>query len=180
MVSRFIVATSLFIAPASLHAGTAAICDDDAPLALPSELAGWTGGTALPVTTMTDYSPEHAPLEAVGTTLALHPAEAVSYTVAPERAVEKGRFGGLMRVHAAKAGRIRIALGLAAWIDVIGDGRRLASVGHGHGPQCSGIRKIVDFDVQTGDYVLQIVNAPEATIRVMAVGAASEPLDHTH
>lgn len=40
---------------------------------------------------------------------------------------------------------------------------------HGHGPACSGIRKMVEYDVTPGRYLVQIVNAPELSIRAMAV-----------
>jgi hypothetical protein len=43
------------------------------------------------------------------------------------------------------------------------------SVTHGHGPACSGIRKMVEFEVTQGRYQLQIVNAPTASVHAMAV-----------
>ena len=49
------------------------------------------------------------------------------------------------------------------------DGKIVKSATHGHGPACSGIRKMVEFDVTPGRYLLQIVNAPAQSIRAMAV-----------
>jgi hypothetical protein len=43
----------------------------------------------------------------------------------------------------------------------------LTSIAHGHGPDCSGIRKMVDFRLEAGSYVLQIVGNGAPTVRVL-------------
>ncbi len=60
--------------------------------------------------------------------------------------------------------------GWGAWIDVVRDGKPLESIAHGHGPACSGIRKIVDFALQPGRYLVSIDGneAPEVSILVAA------------
>ena len=68
-----------------------------------------------------------------------------------------------------KAGRLVVALDGGAWIDLVHEGAVVKSATHGHGPACSGIRKMVEFDVTPGRYLLQIVNAPSDKIRAMAV-----------
>ena len=42
---------------------------------------------------------------------------------------------------------------------------------HGHGPDCTGIRKIVSYTLQPGDYILQLVGSgtPEMTALVLPV-----------
>jgi hypothetical protein len=55
-----------------------------------------------------------------------------------------------------RAGTYRIALASAAWIDVLRGKTAVESSSHGHGPDCSGIRKMVDFPLQPGRYVIQI------------------------
>jgi hypothetical protein len=52
----------------------------------------------------------------------------------------------------------------------------LRSVEHGHGPACSGIRKIVWFSLPAGLATVQISNAPGETVRVMAADAAAHQL----
>ena len=68
-----------------------------------------------------------------------------------------------------KAGRLVVALDGGAWIDLVHEGAIVKSVTHGHGPACSGIRKMVEFDVTPGRYLLQIANAPSDKIRAMAL-----------
>lgn len=55
----------------------------------------------------------------------------------------------------AKAGTYGIALDQPGWIDVVpgaAGGAPLTSVAHGHGPDCSTIRKIVRFELAPGTY----------------------------
>ncbi len=57
------------------------------------------------------------------------------------------------------AGRYGIALDQHGWIDVVpgvAGGEALKSSVHGHGPDCSSIRKIVRFDLQPGIYRLYL------------------------
>ena len=63
----------------------------------------------------------------------------------------------------------RIALGSGAWIDLISNGKPVISIAHGHGPACTGIRKMVDFDLKPGHYTLQIsANADQQTSLLIA------------
>ena len=75
----------------------------------------------------------------------------------------------MIPVEVKKAGRLVVALDAGAWIDLVRDGVAVKSVVHDHGPACSGIRKMVEFDVSQGRYLLQITNAPAASIHAMAV-----------
>ena len=80
-----------------------------------------------------------------------------------------GSFGGMAALHVTAPGTYRVALGSGAWVDLLGNGQFLPSAGHGHGPACSGIRKIVDFALQPGDYVLQVAGSTTATVTVLVV-----------
>src|SRR3546814_6328727 len=75
----------------------------------------------------------------------------------------------MITVEVKKAGRLIVALDAGAWIDLVRDGAAQKSITHGHGPACSGIRKMVEYDVTPGRYQLQIVNAPTASIHAMAL-----------
>ena len=86
----------------------------------------------------------------------LRPMPAVRYVLQPEKPGGPDSFGGLFALRIDEAGTYRVALGAAAWIDLIGDGSAVASTAHGHGPACSGIRKVVDFVLSPGSYVLQV------------------------
>ena len=83
------------------------------------------------------------------------------------RPAKDGTFGGYFPVDVARAGRYRFALSQGAWIDLVQKGERLKSADHAHGPICSGIAKIVAFDLQPGRYWLQLSEAKDASIDVM-------------
>lgn len=89
----------------------------------------------------------------------------LAYAVPPEKAATG--YGAVLAFDVASAARYRIALGAAAWIDVIRAGAAQGSVAHAHGPGCSGIRKMVDFDLRPGPHLLQLSGSAGATMRVM-------------
>ncbi len=61
-----------------------------------------------------------------------------------------------------------------AWIDLVQKGERLKSADHAHGPDCSGIAKIVAFDLQPGRYWVQLSEAKDATIYAAVAGPSPE------
>ena len=91
--------------------------------------------------------------------LKLLPTAAVAYAPPPARAPVPGTFGGNFALHVAAAGQYRVALSAGAWIEMVGNGKPIASVAHLHGPACSGIGKIVAFALAPGDYVVQLSEA---------------------
>lgn len=139
--------------------------------ALPAELADWSRNIS--AKTIYGYGePRDIGWPALGaarTELSLHKAESLRYWVAPEREPDVFKFGGMVPIDVKKPGRLIVALDGGAWIDLVRDGHVVKSVTHGHGPACSGIRKMVEFDVEQGRYLLQIVNAPTDKIHAMAV-----------
>ena len=164
------IATLSATGPASAFA-TAKKASCPARLVLPPELSGWARNSSNK--TIYGYGDARAadwpPLAAARTGLALHRYESLSYWIAPAREPDPFKFGGMVPIIVKKPGRLTVALDEGAWIDLVRDGKAVTSVSHGHGPACSGIRKTVDLDVTEGRYLLQIVNAPNASIRAMAV-----------
>lgn len=72
----------------------------------------------------------------------------------------------------AKAGTYGIALDQPGWIDVLPGaegGAALKSVAHGHGPECSTIRKIVRFQLSPGTYRVFASGLAQAKARLMLV-----------
>jgi len=67
------------------------------------------------------------------------------------------------------AGRYGVAADGRVWIDLVADGKPLTSAEHGHGPDCSGIRKIVWFDLVPGTYELALSKATAERVRVLVV-----------
>ena len=99
--------------------------------------------------------------------LTLEPIDSVTFPLPLERKPAAGTFGGVYHVTVATAGTYRVALQNGAWIDLVRDGKSLTSVAHMEGAPCSGIRKIGDFDLQPGTYVVQLSNAKTAQIRIL-------------
>lgn len=112
--------------------------------------------------------------------VALLPGAEVTLAAEPGRASSPQSYAGLLRFTTARAGTYRFALSAPAWIEVVGaDGKRAESTAHGHGPACSGIRKIVDFALAPGGHLVQLSGAPAGEITVMAIageGAGKAPL----
>lgn len=99
--------------------------------------------------------------------LSLLPTPKVSYPVRPEKPGGTVSYGGIVRFTVAEEGAWRVALGSGAWIDVIRDGKASPSIAHGRGPDCTGIRKMVDYRLSPGTYVLQIAANGSDTVTLM-------------
>lgn len=140
----------------------------DKDKSLPAEMAGWTTKSDVASATKTgDLSKAQlAPGHAV--TAALRHTPEISYAIQPEKLGGTVAYGGMVELTVKEAGTYRIGLGSGAWIDVVKDGKATRSTAHGHGPACSTIRKIVDFPLQPGRYVIQISANADPAIAVMA------------
>jgi hypothetical protein len=135
--------------------------------ALPAELAGWASPSPL---VASSAEPVKAPLTlGRAVTAALLPTPKVRYPLRPEKPGGSVSYGGLFTFTVAAPGRYRVALGSGAWIDVVKDGTAMTSVAHGHGPDCTDVHKMVDFDLQPGRYLLQVAGNGTATLPLMVV-----------
>ncbi len=103
--------------------------------------------------------------------VALHSARDISFPVQPEKPSGPAAEGGLLTFMIDRAGVYRLALSSGAWIDVIKDAQPQPSIAHAHGPACSTIRKMVDFSLEPGRYVLQVSGGTVAEIGVLLAGA---------
>lgn len=140
-----------------------------APVALTGDLAAWASPGDR--TAATDVAGLAAATLAIGEAarVKLLPTPAVRYPLRPEKPGGSVSFGGLVGLHVTAPGTYRIALGSGAWIDLVAGGKAVVSTAHGHGPDCSGIRKMVDFPLTPGDYTLQIAANGADAITVLAV-----------
>lgn len=138
--------------------------------ALPPELAGWSG-KRLRVKTVASTAKLASAVLPLGQAAdaALLPTSKVVFAARPDKPGGSVSKSGMVRIDIPEAGRYRVALGAGPWVDVVRDGAALPSVAHGHGPDCSGIRKMVDYDLEAGSHVLQISGNGEAALAVMVV-----------
>lgn len=135
--------------------------------ALPPLWQAWT--TTVPVTAATKAAdqPEIALGKAYAATL--QPTAQVQYSIPLGKAPKDNSFGGLFMLTVDKAGIYSIALDQAAWIDVVKDEQTVKSGAHGHGPDCSTIRKYVEFQLIPGHYTIQISAADKQALTVEVV-----------
>uniref|UniRef100_UPI0035C9900B hypothetical protein n=1 Tax=uncultured Sphingomonas sp. TaxID=158754 RepID=UPI0035C9900B len=135
--------------------------------ALPAELAGWKTGLSLAAATDRN-SLAHTRLKlGLRSEVMLAATDTVRYVVAPTKPAEPASQSGMLGFTVARAGTYRVALGTAAWIDVVKGRNALESIAHSHGPACSGIRKLVDFKLTPGRYVLQIEGSKDSATPVL-------------
>lgn len=87
-----------------------------------------------------------------------------------------GRVAGI-GFTVAEAGAYTVALGGPGWIDVVPGvgGKPLESIAHGHGPDCTTIRKLVTFRLVPGAYRLQLSGLAAASIKVALVPGSPTP-----
>lgn len=154
------MARSVFLlVSAFLAAAPVAAWADELPPECPvvvkpaGELAPWASPAPLNSANYVSQLPEAQLRPGQAVELGLHPVGAVKFPVAPGK---PGGNGGLAELEVSEAGTYRVALSTAAWIDVAQDGKALESTAHGHGEKCSGIRKIVEFALTPGRYVIAI------------------------
>ncbi len=109
-------------------------------------------------------------------TATLIPVDYIHFATPPGKGGKDGH-GGLFALSLRQAARVGIALDSPAWIDVVTGAMPVPFVDHGHGPDCSSLRKIVWFDLSAGRHLVQIAGSKSAEIRVMAADAkANQPV----
>jgi hypothetical protein len=158
----------IFSIPLSAFAQTSEkpACETPAPLAEP-----WTSWTQSGAVIAGGDSINAPPLILGKPVMAtLRPSGYVHYAVIPGRGAGQGQ-GGLFTLSLKVPARVGIGLSDAAWVDVVDGTSAVVAAEHGHGPDCSGIRKIVWFDLREGLHLVQIAGAPGQEIRIMAADA---------
>ncbi|WP_336961775.1 homogentisate 1,2-dioxygenase [Sphingobium aquiterrae] len=142
-------------------------CPPSSAAPLPAELAAWTSRS--PAVAAADSKALAGAMLSPGRAVdaRLSPTGSVTYAVRPEKPGGSVSHGGLFAFTVAQAGTYRVALGSGAWIDLLKGRTVIASRAHGHGPACSGIRKMVDFPLKPGRYILQIAGNGDAVLPLM-------------
>lgn len=137
-----------------------------ATVILPTELADWN--KRQPLNAVDAVSGIEAASLAVGVAVdaKLRPAAEMRYVTEPKPARADGH-GGLFSFEVSQPGTYRIAMGGTGWIDVLNGGRPASTSAHGHGPACSGIRKMIDFPLNRGRYVVQVMGSPNPSVALL-------------
>jgi hypothetical protein len=135
-----------------------------APARLPPELAGWASRSPINAASTPGKIASATVTPGKGVDATLTQTASIQYAVRPEKPGGSVSYGGLFGFTVKEAGTYRVALGSAAWIDVLKGKKAVVSSAHGHGPDCSGIRKMVDFPLTPGRYTLQIAANGSASL----------------
>lgn len=134
---------------------------------LTPELSSWASRTTLHAAAGRASIPEAELKIGQAYTVALQPMAQIEFLSPPEKTGTSEASGGLFEINVTESGTYSVALGASAWVDVVVDGAGIASTGHGHGPECSTIRKIVHFPLKRGRHAVQIAGSPAAEITIM-------------
>jgi hypothetical protein len=102
-----------------------------------------------------------AALSVVPVAASLKLATGASLPRAPEKPADPAKFAGFVTLPAPAAGDYLVSLSAEAWIDVIQDGRPVASYSHSGDPNCPGLRKSVRFTLAAKPVTIQVSNGPE-------------------
>ncbi len=134
---------------------------------LPVDVAAWTAQTPMAAATTAAGLGKATltPGKAILADLPMTPQ--VTFVTQPEKPGGTVSHGGMFGIKIDTAGTYVIALGSGAWLDVLKDGKALESTAHSRGPECSTLRKMVDFPLQPGRYVLQVSANADAKLPIL-------------
>lgn len=134
--------------------------------ACPSPL-GWSK----PLKHLAASAPEVRSALATGSSalLELRSARDVTLAVTRDRKPKLDTSAGLTALDVPKAGKLDVILSSATYVDLVRDGRMLKSTGHTDLQSCTGLRKLVTFDVVPGRYIVQLTDAPGRAVKIATV-----------
>lgn len=162
-----LIGIALMTSPSGARAQPEGQACSAGPATLPPELAGWS--SRRPIMAAGEAAGLRAATLAIGSAAdaTLKSTANVRYVTRPEKPGGSVSYGGLYSFTVDRAGTYRVALGSGAWINVLKGKTAITSTAHGHGPDCSGVRKMVDFPLTPGRYTLQIAGNGEPTLPLM-------------
>lgn len=134
---------------------------------LPAQVAGWTSKSDLTSAAKANDLSKAALTIGRAAALSLHPTRQVTYLTQPEKPGGSVAFGGMVEINIQVAGTYQVGIASGAWLDVLKDKTPVISTAHGHGPDCTSIRKVVDFPLTPGRYVIQISANADPKIAIM-------------
>jgi hypothetical protein len=112
-------------------------------------------------------------LPPTGVAIDLQPQVTVEYVLAPGREPKSDdSFGGILTIsNVAQAGAYQVTASTEAWIDVIQNGKALASTAHTGKEGCPDVRKSVRFDLDAGPVTIQVSDAVSSQIKLAILPA---------
>ncbi|MDP3493808.1 MAG: hypothetical protein Q8R82_11885 [Hyphomonadaceae bacterium] len=136
-------------------------------VALPAGLNDWNGKAGINTAPGVEHL-AHARLTiGKGYEAGLLNTPKVALPVQPKKPGGSVAYAGLFSFTVETEGAYTVALGTAAWIDVLQDGKSAEPTSFGHGPACTTIRKMVDFQLKPGTHLLQVSANAAPTLKLM-------------
>ncbi len=170
-IASMLIAAGLTVLPAAMAQSQEAPASSAACAAmdknLPADLAAWTSQSPLVAATSSAGLGKAALSPGMAVTAELPQTPQIHFVTQPEKPGGTVSHGGMFELRIDKPGTYVVALGSGAWIDVLKDGRPLMSSAHSRGPECSTLRKMVDFPLEPGRYVLQISANADAKLPIL-------------
>ena len=114
-----------------------------------------------------------ASIPAEGLAVELQPHVTIEYILPPGRQPKsEDSWGGLLLIsNVPKAGSYQVTASEHAWIDLIQNGKALASTAHTGKRDCAGVRKSVRFDLEPGPLTVQVSGAETNHIKLAILPA---------
>jgi hypothetical protein len=100
--------------------------------------------------------------------IALRPSAEANLPTPPERSSKSSEtFAGFVRLNAIPSpGVYAISLSSGAWVDAIQDGKNLKTIAFSGATDCSGIRKLIQFELRSEPLVLQVSGVQSDSILI--------------
>lgn len=134
---------------------------------LPPELSAWKSlsyvGSAKNTSELSDATLTLNTASVVG----LLPTPKIEYVARPTNEGGSVSYGGIFQITLKEKGLYRVVLANASWIEMVKDGKSAQSVAHAQGAKDSGIRKMVDYNLDAGTYTLQLSAGADTTSAVL-------------
>ncbi len=126
--------------------------------------AGWSKPVAHRAAASPDMKFALKPGQAVR--LSLLDANKVKLAAASGHKAKPNRAAGLAALDVPRAGTLSVALSTATYVDLIRDGKIIAT--SGFSDNCGTVRKTVKFAVTQGRYIVQLTDAPTKSVTMQA------------
>ena len=134
---------------------------------LPAGLEDWQGDAPVRTVGKAEDLTQNMLVAGKGYKAVLNRTTSVFMQTPPEKPGGSTSYAGLFRFDVNEAGNYAVALGGAAWIDVVEGGKSLEPVSFVHGPECTTIRKMVVFALKPGMHVLLVSGNAAEEVRLI-------------
>lgn len=180
-LSCLVVACACIVCVARASAPVPPSCESYDPRTV-AGASTWRASASAMTRLMPGVQPDRTPAIAIGQrlTVTFRPVTELRYPV--RKRVPPGvapTVGGRLSLRVPRDGVYRFLFSTRAWIDVIpvdADEGALAPLASGPGPQCDGLRKIVDFSMQAGrTYHLDLADHESTVADLLVVSIEPVP-----